>query len=103
MFPVMKVFDYQNQDGKFIFISKDFPKSIEEKEVNLPKSIVIDYEIKHNATTHELHIKESRNGNILVYDVTNLSHNTLQKLLEDIKKSIRMNNFYLHKHFIPVS
>ncbi|MDR6406104.1 MULTISPECIES: hypothetical protein [Chryseobacterium] len=99
----MKIFDYQNKDGKFIFISKDFPGSTVEKKVKLPKCIVIGYEIKHTQEGKELLIKESRSGDILVCDVTDLSKNVLQKLIEDIQKSIRMNSFYLQKHFIPIS
>ncbi|WP_027380088.1 hypothetical protein [Chryseobacterium daeguense] len=99
----MKVFDYQNKDGRFIFRHNDFPKSTEEKEVKLPKCIVIDYEIKQTPQRKELLIKESRTGNTLVYDVTGLSENVLQKLTEDIQKSIRMNSFYMQKHFIPIT
>jgi SepF-like predicted cell division protein (DUF552 family) len=99
----MKVFDYQNKEGKFIFISKDFPKSTVEKHVKLPKCTVIEYEIKRTEDGKKLLIKESRSGDILIYDVTHLSKNVLQELIEDIQKSIRMNSFYLQKHFIPVS
>jgi hypothetical protein len=99
----MKIFNYQNQDGNFIFKSKIFSKTAEEKEIRLPKCIVIDYEIKHSKSTKELLIKDSRNGDVLVCDVTDLSPNVLQELISDIQKSIRMNSFYLQKHFTPVS
>ncbi|ALR29122.1 hypothetical protein ATE47_00525 [Chryseobacterium sp. IHB B 17019] len=42
----MKIFDYQNKNGKLIFISKDFPRSTAEKQVKLPKCTVIGYENK---------------------------------------------------------
>jgi SepF-like predicted cell division protein (DUF552 family) len=99
----MKIFDYQNKNGKLIFISKDFPRSTAEKQVKLPKCTVIGYEIKHTQEGKELLIKESRSGDIMICDVTDLSKNVLQELVEDIQKSIRMNCFYLQKHFIPVS
>ncbi|SIR00291.1 hypothetical protein SAMN05880574_1486 [Chryseobacterium sp. RU37D] len=99
----MKIFNCHTQNGKFIFTNKVFPTSKLEIPLKLPKCTVIDFEIKCSSEKKELLLKESRSGRILIYDVTDLSQNALEKLIEDIRKNIMMNSFYLQKHFIPGS